>query len=171
MITSDSNGEILLLGDPRLRRLARPVPLPFAADAQAAFAMLHQTLDAFREAHGFGRAVAAPQIGVQYRFIALALGGRRLTMVNPIVTWHSTDTFTLWDDCMSFPDLMVKVARHESISVEFINDDGKTECWSELDRATSELLQHEIDHLDGILSVDRALDREAFAMRSVITAN
>ena len=56
---------------------------------------------------------------------------------------------------MSFPWLMVKVCRNCSISVRYTSDSGENVHWENIDQATSELLQHEIDHLDGILAIDR----------------
>jgi len=128
---------------------------------------LHATLDAFRTEHGFGRAISATQIGIARRFIALNLGEGPLTMYNPEIVWRSGKTFTLWDDCMSFPFLLVRVARDASITVEFDDETGRHRRWERLDRATSELLQHEIDHLDGVLALDRAVDREAIVSREV----
>jgi peptide deformylase len=128
---------------------------------------LHATLAAFRRAHGFGRAISAPQIGVPQRFIALNLGDEPLLLVNPEVTWTSSETFTMWDDCMSFPSLLVRVQRYQSISVRYLDEQGNPYAWARLDQATAELLQHEIDHLDGILAVDRALDRDSLVLREV----
>jgi peptide deformylase len=56
---------------------------------------------------------------------------------------------------MSFPWLMVKVQRHKSISITYQDESGQVKEWNHIDQATSELLQHEIDHLDGVLAVDR----------------
>jgi peptide deformylase len=159
---------ILPLGDPRLRLQAQPVldvrdPL-FRAES----ARLKAVLEAFRKAHGFGRGGAAPQIGVAKRFIAVNLGRGTRALVNPEITWRSPETFTLWDDCMCFPWLLVKVRRHTSISVAFEDEEGERRHWERLDRPESELLQHELDHLDGILATDRAegpegiISREAF---------
>jgi peptide deformylase len=50
---------------------------------------------------------------------------------------------------------MVKVRRHRSISIAYLDPAGGTHTWADLDPATSELLQHEIDHLDGVLMIDR----------------
>ena len=88
-------------------------------------------------------------------------------MFNPEIVWKSEESFTLWDDCMSFPFLLVRVARDVSISVEFEDETGRRQRWERLDRATSELLQHEIDHLDGVLALDRAADRDAIVSREV----
>ncbi len=72
---------------------------------------------------------------------------------------------TLWDDCFSFPDLMVKVKRHLAISVSYQDLQGRRRTL-EADGALSELLQHEVDHLDGVLAVDRAVDSRHIAYRS-----
>lgn len=158
---------VLLLGDPRLRERSREVEAfddPAFVGAREALA---GTLAAFRARYGFGRAVAAPQIGVAMRMIAVNLGEGPFVVVNPVVTWRSDETFTMWDDCMSFPGLLVKVARHRSISVEYRDERGERRAWDRMEIAPAELLQHEIDHLDGVLAVDRAVDRDSLVMREV----
>jgi len=156
---------ILPLGDPRLRLKA----LPVAEVADPVFreenARLQATLDAFRRTHGFGRGVAAPQIGIPKRFIALNLGQGTHSLINPEITWTSPETFTLWDDCMCFPWLLVRVRRHASISIRFLDEQGVGRRWERLGRAESELIQHECDHLDGILATDRAEGPEAIISR------
>ena len=170
MVTNDSGpafpAAVLLLGDPRLRQAAEPVS-PSEPGLVGDIARLHATLARFRAECGFGRAISATQIGIARRFIALDLGEGAFTMLNPEITWKSEETFTLWDDCMSFPFLLVRVARSASISVEFEDEAGRWQRWEHLDRAMSELLQHEIDHLDGVLALDRATDREAVVSREV----
>ena len=166
-VDSAEGAPIVLLGDPRLRVKSEAVQ-----DIEAP-AFLHDrnrlqaTLAAFRATHGFGRAVSAPQIGVAKRFIALNLDGDAFVMINPEITWKDPDTFTMWDDCMSFPFLLVRVRRHQSISVTYTDEAGRTRHRERMDQATSELLQHEIDHLDGVLAVDRSLDRDSLVSREV----
>lgn len=72
---------------------------------------------------------------------------------------------------MSFPDLLVRVERAKSISLDYVDEHGKPHQWPDLDQAAAELLQHELDHLDGILAIDRAIDRDALVMRAVYEAN
>ena len=163
--------EVLELGDPRLREPALPVEDPREPTFARSAARLQSTLSAFRRAHGFGRAIAAPQIGLMRRCVALDLGDGPELAINPEITWRSTETFTMWDDCMSFPSLLVRVRRHDSISVEFTDAGGQRRTWSELDRATSELMQHEIDHLDGVLAIDRAEGPDALITRRSFAAN
>ncbi|HYK01154.1 MAG TPA: peptide deformylase [Thermoanaerobaculia bacterium] len=147
--------DVLLLGDPRLRVRSAEVDRYYAASFDA----LASTLDAFRKKHGFGRAISAPQIGIAQRFIAMNLGQGPFFIVNPVITVRSEETFTMWDDCMSFPDLLVRVRRNTSLSLSFVDEHFHSHEWRDVDRAVAELLQHELDHLDGVLAVDRAMDR------------
>ena len=106
-------------------------------------AALTDTLEAFRETHGFGRGIAAPQIGISRRFVAVHMPppvGRRV-LCDPVVTWRSEEMFDLFDDCMSLPWLLCVVRRHKSISVDFTNEAGEREEWAEMDTPLSELLQ------------------------------
>ncbi|TDJ17573.1 MAG: peptide deformylase [Gammaproteobacteria bacterium] len=163
--------KVLLLGNPALRKVCRSVDDVNNTDYRYDCARLHATLKAFRTEHGFGRAISAPQIGVALRFIAVNLGDGPFTMINPEITWSSPETFTMWDDCMSFPFLLVRVRRQRAISVRYLDDDGNIRVMDKLDQSTSELLQHEIDHLDGILAVDHALDADAIVSREVFEEN
>jgi len=159
---------VLPLGDPKLRVVCEPVKDVADPGFQAGNRRLQAALEAFRAERGFGRGIAAPQIGIPSRFIAINLGQGTRTLVNPAVTWRSDETFTLWDDCMCFPWLLVRVRRHASISLAFDDEQGVRRHWERLGRTESELLQHECDHLDGILATDRAegpepiISREAF---------
>jgi len=161
---------ILPLGDPRLRLKALPVADLADPDFRAESARLQAVLEAFRSSHGFGRGVAAPQIGIAKRFIALNLGQGTRTLVNPELTWRSPETFTLWDDCMCFPGLLVRVRRHCSIGLAFQDEGGVQRHWEALGQVESELIQHECDHLDGILALDRAEGPEAIITREAFQA-
>jgi peptide deformylase len=85
--------------------------------------------------------------------------------VNPVFTAKSQERFRLWDDCFSFPGLLVYLERHQSVGLRFQDEEGVTRELT-ADSALSELLQHEMDHLDGILAIDRRLgDGESLATR------
>ncbi len=162
---------LVSLGDPRLRRANMPVLDPTDRMFVEARETLHEALAAFRLEHGFGRAIAAPQLNDPRRYIAMNLGDGPFTLHNPIIVWRDKETFTLWDDCMSFPDLLVRVERHRSITVQYLDEHGHECILEKVDPALSELLQHEIDHLDGVLAVDRALDKDALVTRRAFDAN
>lgn len=158
---------VILLGDPRLRQKSEVVQDTTDAVFQAELRELHARLDLFIEEKGFGRAISAPQIGIGKRLIALRLAEERISMVNPEIIWSSPEKFSMWDDCMSFPNLLVRLLRHESISLKFQNERGQQQHWDKVPRDLAELLQHEIDHLNGVLAIDRAIDRESIVERSV----
>jgi peptide deformylase len=154
---------ILRLGEPGLRVRCTPVSR-FRDDRLAALiADLRDTLSDFRLRNGFGRGIAAPQIGGTQRVVFLNTDGEG-ALLNPKIIRRSRTRMTLWDDCFSFPDLMVKVRRHVRVEVQFQDPAGRTH---RLDATggLAELLQHEIDHLDGILAIDRAVDSRHIVYR------
>ena len=155
---------ILLLGNPLLNQSSEPVQESELRVATAVGQDLHDTLMNFRSNHGWGRAIAAPQIGVLKRIVYLHLR-RPWLLINPVTTGMSETVMELWDDCMSFPDLLVRVKRHSSFTLTYL-DEHWIEHGLAVEGVLSELLQHEIDHLDGVLAVSRAVDGASFALRS-----
>ncbi len=156
--------EILLLGNPQLHRRSEPVEKPQVSAALDIVKDLHDTMMDFRSRHGWGRAIAAPQIGVLKRIVYLHVDKPWL-ILNPTIEAASLEMIELWDDCMSFPDLLVRVKRHAAFTLRW-----RDEQWDEqtlhVEGVLSELLQHEIDHLDGVLAVARAVDDASFALQS-----
>ena len=71
----------------------------------------------------------------------------------------------LWDDCFSFPDILVKVRRHKRIEISYVDEAGERKNLIAAD-ALSELLQHEIDHINGVLAIDRAISKRDIILRS-----
>ncbi|HKQ09178.1 MAG TPA: peptide deformylase [Blastocatellia bacterium] len=159
--------EILQLGNPLLWQPAAPVTEIAATDTQAIIRDLSDTLAGFRERTGFGRGIAAPQIGALQRmiFIRMQPAGFAGALINPAIVWSSPQRFELWDDCFSFPDLMVRVERAASVRVAYQDERGNRQTL-EAEGDLSELLQHEIDHLDGILAIDRAIAPRALMTRA-----
>jgi peptide deformylase len=155
--------EILLLGNPLLHATSAPVAAAELGGLRPIVQDLHDTLMDFRGRYRAGRAIAAPQIGVARRLVYMHVT-EPVVLVNPELDRLSEETFELWDDCMSFPDLLVRVRRHRTCRIRFRDLD-----WMEremaLEDGLAELLQHECDHLDGILAVARAIDGRSFALR------
>jgi len=152
---------ILQLGDPMLRVVSTPVS--DSNESRLIFRDLRATLHEFRRTHGFGRGISAVQIGEPKRLIYIEFEGVAYSLVNPRFRSLSEARFRLWDDCFSFPNLLVWLERSESVVLEYESDEGARVI--EASGALSELLQHEMDHLDGILAVDRAIDRTSFCTR------
>lgn len=150
------------MGDPLLRAVSAAVGT--AREAEAVFEDLRDTLHEFQRTHGFGRGISAVQIGEPKRLIYIELDGRAYRVRNPEYEYQGAEKFELWDDCFSFPELMVRLERSERVRVRYEDEEGAARV-VEASGAFSELLQHEIDHLDGVLAIDRALDRNSFATR------
>ena len=153
------------LGDPVLRIRCERVQKPSSASIRLVADELRDTLQAAKKKHKMGRALAAPQIGAPVRVVYIEIGQQRWTMVNPEITDVGSEDFTVWDDCFSFPNLLVRVTRAYRISLTYHDLKGKSHS-VELEGPMAELLQHEIDHLDGILAVDRATGLDPFAFRT-----
>lgn len=160
--------QILQLGDPRLREVAA------VHDFGSSPEQLHQLVEDLRDtlAHsrketGYGRGIAAPQLGISKRAILLQLpGAEPWPLINPKITHRSEEKIVVWDACLSFLSIFMQVERHKEVTVSYQDLRGE---WHEVqvgaERDLSELLQHEIDHLDGILCIDRVSDVKTICTR------
>ena len=154
---------IILLGNPELYQVSQPIRKHEVNRLSEVVKDLHDTLMDFRKRYGAGRAIAAPQIGVKRRLVYMVID-RPTVFINPVLDQRSREMIDVWDDCMCFPDLLVKVRRHKRCRIRWLNLDWKEEKMM-LEGSLSELLQHECDHLEGILAVSRAIDEQSFALR------
>jgi len=154
---------IRLLGDPILRTRCEPISTPRSTAVRVIADDLRETLRDWQSRFGSGRGIAAPQIGAPVRIVHLELA-EPWTLVNPEIVDIGTEDFTVWDDCFSFPNLLVRVQRAYHIRVRYQDLRGETHEIT-LDGDRAELLQHEIDHLDGVLAVDRACGADPFCLR------
>ena len=155
--------DLLLLGDPRLYETCTPVlktEIPLVKDW---IADMGNVMKGIRQKYNFGRAIAAPQLGIMKRLIYMNID-KPVVFINPELSNLSPEMFELWDDCMSFPNLLVKVKRHQSLTIKYLDENWLPQVW-EMEGALSELLQHEYDHLNGILCTMRAIDEKAFRWR------
>ncbi len=155
---------VRVLGDPVLRKGAAPVTFPLDEAARDTAGRLQRALATCRCTLGFGRGIAAPQVGSSLRMIYTDTDRGRL-LINPRVVHASQETFALWDDCLSLPDLLVWVRRSRRLVLEYFDSSGTLREWV-VTGAEAELLQHEMDHLDGLLMLDRAVGSNAVYTRS-----
>ena len=156
--------EVLLLGNPKLYEGCAPVEKEKIEGLRPIVDDMHDTLMDFGRRHGAGRAIATPQIGVMKRLVYMHID-EPVVLINPILDMKSKEMVEIWDDCMCFPDLLVKVERHRQCRVTY-RDMNWREHTIVREGDLSELLQHECDHLDGVLAVSRAVDLYSFALRS-----
>jgi peptide deformylase len=154
---------IRLLGDPVLRSRCEPVTSAKSPAVRLVADDLQETLRNLQLRHGFGRALSAPQVGAPLRLVYIEIDEPWL-LINPEIVDVGTEDFFVWDDCFSFPDLLVRVQRAFHIKVKYLDRNGKEQVVEASD-SLSELLQHEIDHLDGVLAVDRATGLDPFCLR------
>lgn len=158
---------IVQLGNPILREKCARVIDPTSLEIRELVDDLADTLAHWRAETGYGRGIAAPQIGVLERVIFLRLpGAEPWPLINPEIIWRSEQKIVVWDACLSFLSIFMQVERDREITVRYQTLEGEVrqiEAGGEKD--LSELLQHEIDHLDGILAIDRVTDVKTIVTR------
>lgn len=154
--------DILTLGDQRLYRISAKVTRKELPCLLPAIDSMHDLVRQFRASYGKGRAIAAPQIGLMKRIVCYQTD-QPMTLINPELSEYSKEMIELWDDCMSFPQLLVRVKRHKRCTLTFRDMDWRPQVWK-LEDDLSELFQHEMDHLNGILATDRAIDQRSFRL-------
>jgi peptide deformylase len=152
--------DILKLGDPRLYEMCTPVLREELVEVPGWIQQLHEAMEDVRRVYGFGRGIAAPQLGIMKRLFYLQLD-RPYIVINPELKGLSEEEFALWDDCMSFPNLLVRVKRHQSLSLHYLDEHWQPQVWK-VEGAISELIQHEYDHLNGVLCTMRAVDEKSY---------
>ena len=156
--------DILKLGDPRLYEVCEAVLESDLPSVPKWTQQLHEAMEDIRRVYGFGRGIAAPQLGIMKRMFYLHLD-KPYVILNPELKDLSGEKFELWDDCMSFPHLLVKVKRHQSLTLDYRDENWEKQSWS-VSGPFSELVQHEYDHLDGILCTMRAIDEKSFRWKT-----
>lgn len=156
--------EILLLGNPQLYEISNEVKREELENLRSVFEDMFDYIKSIRRNYGFGRAIAAPQIGVQKRVICI-LTDKPYIIINPALEFIGDEMIELMDDCMSFPNLLVRVRRYRHCVLRYLDENWeKKEMY--MDDDMSELIQHEYDHLDGILATMRAVDNKSFVVKS-----
>lgn len=155
--------DLLQLGNPLLYAVCEPVLQSELPAVSHWVADLHNVMEEIRAKYNFGRAIAAPQLGIMKRLIYMNID-KPIVFINPKLTYLSDEMFEVWDDCMSFPNLLVKVKRHKELTIEYLDENWQRKEWKMTDDL-SELLQHEYDHLNGILCTMRAIDNQSFKWR------
>ncbi len=156
--------EVLLLGDPTLRKRSEKVT--DFDEINDVLADLKDTLTWAQEHYGMGRAAAAPQIGYLKRVVCVQMPDRSFYLVNPEIMHRSEETFEVWDSCFSLEAaFFVKIPRHRVITVQYSDEEGGRHV-EEFRDDVSELLQHELDHLDGVMCSDHLRDPRDIVMKA-----
>ncbi len=149
--------DIMTFPDPFLRLKAKQVT-KFDAELQTLIENMFETM---RAAPGVG--LAAPQIGESLRLVVVEYTEdedenakpKKYVLINPEIVKRSEETVTDLEGCLSLPGLVGSVERHQSVTVKAKNRFGKP-LKIEAEEWLARIFQHEIDHLDGVLYIDRA---------------
>ena len=155
--------EILLLGNPKLYEVSEEIKREELEELRPVFTDLFDCIKGIRRDYGFGRAIAAPQIGVQKRLICI-LTDKPYVIINPTLEFVGDEMMELMDDCMSFPNLLVRVRRYRHCILRYLDENWEMQEMR-MDDDMAELIQHEYDHLDGILATMRAIDNKSFVIK------
>ena len=157
--------DTVLLGDPRLREIAEPIK-DYEKELRPVLEDLKDTLTEHQRIYKMGRGLAAPQIGHNKRVVYVHTTTFTWYLVNPSIVYRSPETFEVWDSCFSMnAEFFVKIPRHRRIKIKYTDQFGEFHNDTFTDDM-SELLQHEIDHLDGIVCSDHLTDIRNIAMRT-----
>ena len=155
--------KILLLGNPKLYEVSEEIKREELEELRPVFTDLFDCIKGIRRDYGFGRAIAAPQIGVQKRLICI-LTDKPYVIINPTLEFVGDEMMELMDDCMSFPNLLVRVRRYCHCILRYLDENWEMQEMR-MDDDMAELIQHEYDHLDGILATMRAIDNKSFVIK------
>ena len=142
--------KIIEIPDERLREKSIPV----SSDEAGLGTLLKDMLSVMYESNGVG--LAAPQIGLLKRIIVIDISKEKnspIYMVNPEIIAHSEEKQKEYEGCLSIPNQFAAVERFQSVTVRFTNEKGK-ETILDAEGFLAVAMQHEIDHLDGVLFID-----------------
>ena len=143
---------LIILPDPLLRQVSKPIERVDAETKRLAQDML----DTMYDAPGIG--LAAVQIGVERRMLVIDVSREDeertpLVFINPEILTSSDDRSVYEEGCLSIPDYYAEVERPAKVTVKYIDRDGKVQM-VEAEGLLATCLQHEIDHLNGVLFID-----------------
>ena len=117
-------------------------------------ATLNEMFETMESANGVG--LAAPQVGIAKRFFVVVVDDDiRRVFINPVITKTSNDLVDYEEGCLSIPGFYENIKRPSKVSVIALNENGKQFSIEEADGLLARVIQHENDHLDGILYIDR----------------
>jgi len=147
--------ELRYLGSPDLRKKCATVK-EFNSETKKDIAKLKKIFLKYREMTGVGRGMSAPQIGILKNIVVIFSNDVLKTLVNPKITTSSEEMTIAEELCMSMGNLSAFVVRPKLITVEYQNETGKS-IKLKANKEESRIIQHEMDHLDGVLNIDKTI--------------
>jgi peptide deformylase len=141
--------EIIKYPNKILDKKTKKVKKPLDPEIQKLIKGMKETME---KAEGAG--LAAPQVGESLRICAIQYGGEVFAMINPKITSYSREKETNEEGCLSFPGQFFPIKRSVKIKVRYVDEEGK-ETKKKVEGLLARIMQHEIDHLDGIVFTKR----------------
>jgi peptide deformylase len=156
--------QVLMIGDPKLRLKSSELT-NFDEELEEIISDLKDTLTYLQKTKKIGRGLAAPQLGHMKKVIFFGIPDDSFTMINPKIIWRSKEKFHVWDSCFSFDvAFFVEIERYRAIEIEYSDQNGN-QIVQKFENDLSELVQHETDHLNGILATDHLTDVKKIILR------
>ena len=147
--TTEKSFEILCHPNPILEKKAKKIKDPLSSEIQK---LIPQMIRAMKESNGIG--LAAPQVGKSIRLCIIEEGESVFVFINPKIKSKSKETIISEEGCLSFPGKFIPVERHARVKVRYLNEKGE-QVKIKADGLLAKALQHEIDHLEGVLFIKR----------------
>lgn len=161
------------IGDASLRQVSQALSYDeiFGDEVKHEIARMKSILDGIKAiSDENGNALSAPQVGFARRLILLRIDGDFVAMINPVFSPIGSERFDFEEECFSLYHVRATVSRWKSIQLEFVNQDSETKKM-ELHGEFAGLVQHEIDHLNGILFTDHVTQKELVPIEESLKSN
>ncbi|ABQ47144.1 MULTISPECIES: peptide deformylase [Thermotoga] len=149
---------IRVFGDPVLRKRAKPVT-KFDDNLEKTIERMIETMY-----HYDGVGLAAPQVGISQRFFVMDVGNGPVAVINPEILEIDPETEVAEEGCLSFPEIFVEIERSKRIKVRYQNTKGEY-VEEVLEGYAARVFQHEFDHLNGVLIIDRISPAKRLLLR------
>jgi peptide deformylase len=158
---------------PALRQPSKEIPLEKikTPEMQKKFAYLKNSLTKYRDLTGYGRGIAAVQIGIPERFAVIYFSGQLLLIISPKITKESKQLLKYPEMCMSANPIIAPVVRPSWIEFDYYDEFGELQHWNtkadtQMEKMMNRVFQHEIDHLDGFINIDRVASPKELILES-----
>jgi len=142
--------KIVTIPDVILSTPSQGVSNPLSEDIKSLISDMKETV---LSVNGFG--IAAPQVGVSSRVVVISFKNTQFGLINPEITWTSSGTSVLEEGCLSIPKIYFPIERPKKVKVKALNELGE-EIEIEGKDMLAKILQHEIDHINGVVIADYA---------------
>lgn len=158
---------------PKLRQPSKKVELKHikSSEFKAKAKYLKECLIKYRRITGYGRGITAVQVGIPERFSVIYTSEKLMIIINPKITKRSKKIFLYPEMCMSLNPIIIPTIRPSWIELEYFDEEGKLQHWktkddTDLGKIMNRVFQHEIDHMEGIINIDKIKNPKEIILES-----